>query len=123
MTGRRANAKALAEHLAAHPKVARVLYPGRPDHPDAARATELLGARTGNMVSFEIDGDAAAADRMVRAAPQLPFAPTLGDVGTTLSHPASSSHRALTPDGRAALGISDGFFFSGCLSGSRRSTC
>jgi cystathionine gamma-synthase len=62
------------------------------------------------MVSFEIDGDAAAADRMVRAAPQLPFAPTLGDVGTTLSHPASSSHRALTPEGRAALGISDGFF-------------
>jgi len=104
------NAKALAEHLAAHPKVARVLYPGRPDHPDAARATELLGPRTGNMVSFEIDGDAAAADRLVRAAPQLPFAPTLGDVGTTLSHPASSSHRALTPEGRAALGISDGFF-------------
>src|SRR6056297_2025294 len=104
------DAKALAEHLAAHPKVARVLYPGRPDHPDAARATELLGPRTGNMVSFEIDGDAAAADRLVRAAPQLPFAPTLGDVGTTLSHPASSSHRALTPEGRAALGISDGFF-------------
>jgi hypothetical protein len=47
---------------------------------------------------------------MVKAAPQLPFAPTLGDVGTTLSHPASSSHRALTPEARAALGISDGFF-------------
>jgi cystathionine gamma-synthase len=105
-----ANARALAEHLAAHPKVARVLYPGRADHPDAARAAELLGQRTGNMVSFEIDGDAAAANRMVMAAPQLPFAPTLGDVGTTLSHPASSSHRALTPDARAALGISDGFF-------------
>jgi len=38
------------------------------------------------------------------------FAPTLGDVGTTLSHPASSSHRALSPEGRAALGISEGFF-------------
>jgi hypothetical protein len=62
------------------------------------------------MVSFEIDGDGAAANRMVEAAPQLPFAPTLGDVGTTLSHPASSSHRALTPEARAALGISDGFF-------------
>ena len=44
------------------------------------------------------------------AAPHLPFAPTLGDVGTTLSHPASSSHRALTEEGRAALGISEGFF-------------
>jgi cystathionine gamma-synthase len=104
------NAKALADHLASHPKVARVIYPGRSDHPDAGRAAELLGARTGNMVSFEIDGDGAAANRMVEAAPQLPFAPTLGDVGTTLSHPASSSHRALTPEARAALGISDGFF-------------
>jgi len=104
------NAAALADHLAAHPKVARVLYPGRADHPDAELAAALLGNETGNMVSFEINGDAKAADRMVRAAPELPFAPTLGDVGTTLSHPASSSHRALTPEARAALGISDGFF-------------
>jgi cystathionine gamma-synthase len=104
------NAAALADHLAAHPKVSRVLYPGRADHPDAQRVGALLGARTGNMVSFEIAGDGAAADRMVQAAPQLPFAPTLGDVGTTLSHPASSSHRGLTQEGRAALGISDGFF-------------
>jgi len=42
--------------------------------------------------------------------PDLAFAPTLGDIGTTLSHPASSSHRALTPDARAAIGISEGFF-------------
>jgi len=47
---------------------------------------------------------------MVEAMPDLPFAPTLGDVGTTLSHPASSSHRGLTPEARAALGMSDGFF-------------
>jgi cystathionine gamma-synthase len=83
--------------------------PGGPITP-MRRGRALLGARTGNMVSFEIKGDAAAANRMVEAAPQLPFAPTLGDVGTTLSHPASSSHRALTPEARAALGISDGFF-------------
>ena len=105
-----ANAAELAEFLAGHPKVARVLYPGRADHPDADRARALLGARTGNMVSFEIEGDAAAANRMVEAMPDLPFAPTLGDVGTTLSHPASSSHRGLTPEARAALGMSDGFF-------------
>jgi cystathionine gamma-synthase len=42
--------------------------------------------------------------------PEMAFAPTLGDVGTTLSHPPSSSHRGLTPAGRAALGITDGFF-------------
>lgn len=105
-----ANAAALADHLGAHPKVARVLYPGRADHPDHDLAEALLRGRNGNMVSFEIAGDGAAANRAVMAAPQLPFAPTLGDVGTTLSHPASSSHRGLTEEGRAALGISDGFF-------------
>ena len=62
------------------------------------------------MVSFELDGDRAAANAFTRAAEELSFAPTLGDVGTTLSHPASSSHRALTAQDRAALGISEGFF-------------
>ncbi|MEX3015286.1 PLP-dependent aspartate aminotransferase family protein [Gymnodinialimonas hymeniacidonis] len=105
------NATALADWLAEHPKVARVLYPGRADHPDHSRAAALTGGVYGNMVSFElIDPTEAAADRMIQAAPDLPFAPTLGDVGTTLSHPASSSHRGLTSEGRAALGISDGFF-------------
>ncbi|MBF9058667.1 aminotransferase class I/II-fold pyridoxal phosphate-dependent enzyme [Rhodobacterales bacterium HKCCSP123] len=105
-----ANARVLADWLSTQPKVARVLYPGRADHPDHARAQALLGGRDGNMLSFAIDGDEAAANRMVQAMPQMAFAPTLGDVGTTLSHPASSSHRGLTPEGRAALGISDGFF-------------
>ncbi|NKX46039.1 trans-sulfuration enzyme family protein [Roseicyclus persicicus] len=105
-----ANARALADWLADQPKVAQVLYPGRADHPDHALAAALLNGRYGNMVSFRIHGDAAAANRMVEAMPQMAFAPTLGDVGTTLSHPPSSSHRGLTPEGRAALGITDGFF-------------
>ncbi len=103
-------ARALADHLAGLPGVRRVLYPGRDDHPDAARAKALLGGATGNMVSFELDGGRSVANAFTRAAEGLSFAPTLGDVGTTLSHPASSSHRALTPEGRAALGISEGFF-------------
>jgi cystathionine gamma-synthase len=106
-----ANAAALADWLAAHRAVARVLYPGRADHPDHDKAAALTGGAYGNMVSFElVDATEAAADRLVQGAPDLPFAPTLGDVGTTLSHPASSSHRGLTPEGRVALGISDGFF-------------
>ena len=47
--------------------------------------------------------------RFLHAARHIPFAPTLGDVATTLSHPPSSSHRGLTPEGRAALGITEGF--------------
>lgn len=105
-----ANAETLAELFAAHPAVEAVLYPGRHDHPDHNRAGALLGGQFGNMVSFRLKGGREQANALTRAAPQLAFAPTLGDVGTTLSHPASSSHRALSPDDRAALGITEGFF-------------
>ncbi|CTQ50709.1 trans-sulfuration enzyme family protein [Jannaschia donghaensis] len=105
-----ANAGHLAQVFADHPAVEAVIYPGRPDHPDHNRANALLNGQWGNMVSFRLKGGRAQANALTRAAPQIAFAPTLGDVGTTLSHPASSSHRALTPDGRAALGITEGFF-------------
>ena len=105
-----ANAGLLADFLARQPGVTRVLYPGRSDHPDHARAAALLDGQFGNMVSFEIAGGRAQANALVQAMPDLPFAPTLGDVGTTLSHPATSSHRALPAAERAALGMSEGFF-------------
>ena len=105
-----ATAARLADHVATLPGVARVIYPGRSDHPDARRAQELLAGQNCNMLSFELEGGRAAANAFTRAADGLAFAPTLGDVGTTLSHPASSSHRALTSDDRAALGLSEGFF-------------
>lgn len=105
-----ANAKALADALSGLPGMKRVIYPGRSDHPDHNRAAHLLGARSGNMLSFELEGGRAAANAFTRACPEIAFAPTLGDVGTTLSHPASSSHRALTEAARHAIGISEGFF-------------
>ncbi len=105
-----ANAAELAEALSRMPGVTRVLYPTRPDHPDHNQAAHLLGARGGNMGSFEVAGGRAAANALVRAAPQIAFAPTLGDVATTLSHPASSSHRGLTAGERAEKGLSEGFF-------------
>lgn len=104
------NAARLAAHLAAMTGVKRVLYPLRPDHPDHNRAVGLLGTRGGNMLSFELEGGRAAANAMTRAMPDVAFAPTLGDIGTTLSHPASSSHRVMAAEARAALGISEGFF-------------
>ena len=62
------------------------------------------------MLSFELNGGRETANALTQAAPNIAFAPTLGDIGTTLSHPPSSSHRGLTPEGRAELGISEGFF-------------
>ncbi|HUF86201.1 MAG TPA: PLP-dependent transferase, partial [Thermohalobaculum sp.] len=58
---------------------------------------------------FRLAGGRAEVNRFLHAARHIPFAPTLGDVGTTLSHPASSSHRGLSEAARAALGITEGF--------------
>lgn len=105
------NAARLARALRDTDGVARVLYPTDPGHPDAAFAAPLLGNRGSHMVSFEIDGGRDAAERMVRAlSDEIAFAPTLGDIGTTLSHPPSSSHRAMSEADRQAIGISQGFF-------------
>lgn len=105
-----ATARRLADHLARQAGVARVLYPTRPDHPDAGRAQAVLGPQGCNMVSFELKGGREQANAFAQGAAGIAFAPTLGDVGTTLSHPASSSHRALTPQARAAVGMTEGFF-------------
>lgn len=103
------NAAKLADALADMAGVASVLYPGRADHPDHNRAGDLLKQRNGNMVSFTLAGGRKTVNAFLRAAEHIAFAPTLGDVGTTLSHPASSSHRGLTEARRLALGITEGF--------------
>lgn len=100
----------LADHLATLPGVTRVIYPLRADHPDHDRANRLLKGQGCNMVSFELNGGRASANAFTRAADGLSFAPTLGDVGTTLSHPASSSHRVMSPAERAENGLNEGFF-------------
>ena len=105
-----ANAEKLATFLGNHPKVKKVLYPTRQDHPDRARAQAVLQGVGCNMLSFELDGVRPEANAFTQAAENLAFAPTLGDVGTTLSHPPSSSHRALTAKEREAIGITEGFF-------------
>lgn len=104
-----ANAAVLADRLAAMRGVAKVIYPGRADHPDHNRTAAVLGGHWGNMVSFVLDGGRAEVNAFLKRAALIPFAPTLGDVATTLSHPASSSHRALSEEARLALGIPEGF--------------
>jgi len=89
--------------------VKRVLYPGEEDHPDRDLARDLLRGNYSHMVSFELETDRAGVNRFLHAADNIAFAPTLGDVGTTISHPASSSHRGLSEKQRLALGISEGF--------------
>ena len=106
-----ATAKILAQYLTTNKNVDRVLYPTLPDHPDAAFVKQSLGVNGCNLVSFELKNKTReAANRFVKQLEGIAFAPTLGDVGTTLSHPASSSHRGLSENERLALGITEGFF-------------
>lgn len=100
------NALALARFLEGRPEVERVNYPGLESHPQHQRAQRLFNGY-GGVLSFELLGDTAAADRLI-AALELPVsAPSLGGVETLITRPATTSHAGLTPQRRAALGISD----------------
>jgi len=88
--------------------VKAVDYPGLAAHPDHALAARQFRGRFGNMVTFTLAGGTAVATRFIRAAKRIPFCPSLGELCTTLSHPESTSHRLMTTDERAALGIEGG---------------
>jgi cystathionine beta-lyase/cystathionine gamma-synthase len=102
-----ATALALAGRLQDHPRVSRVFYPGLPSHPDHELAGRLLKNGYGAMVSFDVGGREEA-ERLIRSLHHIPFAPSLGDVQTTLSHPCSTSHRGQDPQVLERLGITPG---------------
>lgn len=103
------NALAAAEFLSSQtPKVAAVYYPGLGSHPQHGLARRQFGERFGTMVSFRLAGGRAAADSFIVAAKQIPFCPSLGELSTTLSHPETTSHRGMTAEQRADLGITGG---------------
>jgi cystathionine beta-lyase/cystathionine gamma-synthase len=103
-----ANAAALANWLAEQRGVSRVIYPGRRDHPDHALAVSLLSGGFGNMLCFELAGGREAVNRFMRRAIGVPFSPSLGNTTTTCSHPATTSHRYVSPAEKHRQGISDG---------------
>jgi cystathionine beta-lyase/cystathionine gamma-synthase len=103
-----ANAAALADWLATQPGVSRVVYPGRPDHPDFELANRLLGYGRGNMLCFELKGGRDAVNRFMREAQGVPFSPSLGSTRTTCSYPSRTSHLYETADEKKRQGITDG---------------
>jgi cystathionine beta-lyase/cystathionine gamma-synthase len=103
-----ANAAELADWLAQQSGVASVVYPGRPEHPDHSLAARLLREGFGNMLCFELHGGREAVNRLLRQAPGIPFSPSLGHTTTTCSHPATTSHRSVSPAERRRQGIGDG---------------
>jgi O-succinylhomoserine sulfhydrylase len=102
-----ATAGHLAEALHGHPKLARVLYPGLPDHPQAALSARQMETG-GTVLSLELAGGKAAAFRFLDALEIMLISNNLGDSKSLVTHPATTTHQRLTPAQRAALGIGDG---------------
>jgi cystathionine beta-lyase/cystathionine gamma-synthase len=100
-------AQRLAEFLERHSAVIRVNYPGLPSHPSHCRARELFDGFSA-MLSFDLKGGAAAAERLFGRLTLPIVAPSLGGVETLITRPAITSHAGLTAGERHALGISDG---------------
>jgi O-succinylhomoserine sulfhydrylase len=91
-----------------HPKISRMIYPGRPDHPQAAVVNKQMRAGS-TLVAFEVKGGKAGAFRCLNALQISRISNNLGDAKSLVTHPATTTHQRLTPEARAELGISDGF--------------
>ena len=102
-----ANALGLARWLEVHPKVARVFYPGLESHPqfELAKRQQKSG---GAILAFEVKGGREEAWKVVDHCRLLSITANLGDTKTTLTHPASTTHGRITPEQRAAGGITEG---------------
>jgi O-succinylhomoserine sulfhydrylase len=101
-------AAAVADALATHPKISRLIYPGRADHPQADLVKKQMRAGS-TLVGFEVKGGKAAAFRMLNALKLSRISNNLGDAKSLVTHPATTTHQRLTPEARAELGISEGF--------------
>jgi cystathionine gamma-lyase len=100
------NAMAVARFLEAHPRVARVRYPGLPSHPQHELARRQMRG-FGGMVTCELEGGLDDARRFLERLRLFALAESLGGVESLVEHPAIMTHASLPPDRRAALGISD----------------
>ena len=106
-------ASAVAVALAEHPKVSRLIYPGRPDHPQAdIVARQMRGGST--LVAFEIAGGKKGAIAFQDAHRLVRISNNLGDAKSLITHPATTTHHRLKPEQRADLGISDGMVRLSC---------
>ena len=97
----------LAGALHGHPALARVIYPGLPDHPQAELSARQMETG-GTVLSLDLAGGKAAAFRFLDALEIVLISNNLGDSKSLVTHPATTTHQRLSPERRAALGIGDG---------------
>lgn len=97
----------LADWLAGRPQVTRLIYPGRPDHPQAEVITrQMTGAST--LIALEIEGGKAGAFRFLNALRLFRISNNLGDAKSLAVHPATTTHQRFTPEARASMGVGEG---------------
>jgi cystathionine gamma-lyase/cystathionine beta-lyase/cystathionine gamma-lyase/homocysteine desulfhydrase len=99
------NGLAIAEFLASHPKVQRVLYPGLPTHPQHELAKRQMNG-FGGMLSFDV-GTFEGARRVLNRVRLMALAESLGGVETLISHPASMTHASVPAERRQAMGLTE----------------
>ncbi|ABD90426.1 O-succinylhomoserine sulfhydrylase [Rhodopseudomonas palustris] len=102
------NAAAVADALAGHPKITRLIYPGRDDHPQAVTVKKQMRAGS-TLVGFDVKGGKQGAFRFLNALKLTLISNNLGDARSLVTHPATTTHQRLKPEVRADLGISEGF--------------
>lgn len=101
------NAGLVADALVGSAGIESLVYPGRPDHPQAELiARQMKGGS--NLIAFEIAGDKAGAFRFLNALRLVLISNNLGDAKSLITHPATTTHQRFTPEERAGMGIRDG---------------
>jgi O-succinylhomoserine sulfhydrylase len=102
-----ANAARVADALAAHPAIGRVLYPGRKDHPQHALAMKQMSG-AGGVVTFDLKAGKWAAFETLNRLKLIDISNNLGDAKSLVTHPATTTHMRIGAEERAKLGIGDG---------------
>jgi cystathionine beta-lyase/cystathionine gamma-synthase len=108
-----ANGLAVARWAESQDSIAKVHYPGLSSHPDNEYARKVLHG-FGGMVGLELKGGVKAAERLLKRLKMIAHAPSLAGVETLVSEPRLTSHKSIGPEGRAKIGIPDGFLRLSC---------
>ncbi len=101
------NATAVARHLASHPQVSWVNYAGLPEHKDHALVRKYMGGKASGIVSFGIKGGREAGAKFIDALKLVVRLVNIGDAKSLACHPATTTHRQLSPEELAKAGVSE----------------
>ena len=102
-----ANALRVAQFLTDHPNVSWVSYPGLPDHPSHAIASTILDGGFGAIVTFGVEGGLEPAQRVVDSVRLISLLANIGDARTLIIHPATTTHKQLSPEEQVASGVTE----------------